>query len=308
MRKNLRFFSTVLLILPLMLYSSQLLSQISYANTYQASRTFVNIKKPNGGVFDPTDTIEVRYTILVPQSPQPVGGSGAAQVRNILKSAQIIDTLPPNVNFVPGSMRITTNEGILYKGAFTDGADVDQGTYTVIGANRIVNIRARPFTGVGTDTLSGGTWRWNGSAWTYNNNATPPQFSNNSFGMITYRVAINAGYGQFLTFNRSSLWFRGTADLTVQPKFRFATSVIAIFQSPGLCNSGLSLSNVFETNGSFGTGKPRNRGTASPIVPTGAIGYTFINSAANSPNDGFYSIVNNSSDAGSSNTSFNGTF
>lgn len=308
MRKNLRIFSTVLLFLPAMLYCSQLFSQITYVNNYQASRTFANITKPNGGVFDPTDTIEVRYTILVPQSPQPTGGSGAAQVRHILKSAQIIDTLPANVNFVPGSMRITTNEGILYKGAFTDGADADQGTYSVIGANRIVNIRARPFTGVGTDTLSGGTWRWTGSAWTYNNNATPPQFSNNSFGMITYRVAVNAAYGQFLTFNRSRLWFRGTTDFSVQPKFRFATNVIAIFQSPGLCNSGLALSNVFETNGSFGTGKPRNRGTASPIVPTGAIGYTFINAAANNPNDGFYSVVNNSSDAGSSNTSFNGTF
>jgi trimeric autotransporter adhesin len=290
------------------LCSNHAAAQIVYANTYQVSRTFVNISKPNGGVFDPNDTIEVRYTILVPQSPQPSGGSGAAQTRHILKSAQIVDTLPANVTFIPGSMRITTNEGILYKGAFTDGPDTDQGTYAALGPNRIVNIRARPFTGMGTDTLSGGTWRWNGSAWQYNGDATPPRFSNNSFGMITYRVRVNAAYGQFLTFDRGSLWFRGVADATVQPKFRFARSVIAVFQSPGLCSSGLALSNVFETNGSFGSGKPRNRATASPIVPTGAIGYNFVAANANSPNDGNYAIVNNSSDAGSSNTSFNGTF
>jgi trimeric autotransporter adhesin len=308
MRRNVRIFSTVVFLLPMMLYSSELFSQINYANNYQISRTFINVKKPTGGVFDPTDTIEVRYTILVPQSPQPVGGSGAAQIRNILKSAQIIDTLPTNVNFVPGSLRITTNEGILYKGPFTDAADIDQGNYGVFGVNRIVNVRARPFSGVGTDTLSGGTWRWNGSAWQYNNNATPPRFSNNSFGMITYRVAINAAYGQFITFDKCGLWFRGTADASPVPKFRFPRSVIAIFQSPGTCNSGLALSNVFETNGSFGTGKPRNRGTASPIVPGGAIGYNFVTADGGNPNDGSYAIVNNSSDAGSSNTSFNGTF
>lgn len=299
---------TALTFSALLLLKQYTRAQIVYVNNYQVARTFVNVSKPSGGVFDPGDTIEVRYTILVPQSPQPVGGSGAAQTRYILKSAQIIDTIPTNVNFLPGSMRITTNEGILYKGAFTDGADADQGTYAVVGANRIVTIRARPATGVTTDTLSGGTWRYASGAWTYNNNATPPRFSNNSFGMITYRVVVNAAYGQFLTFNRSSLWFRGTADGSIQSKYRFPRSVIAVFQSPGLCSNGLSLSNVFENNGTFGTGKPRNRGSASTIVPGGALGYNFVTADANNPNDGSYAIVNNSSDAGSSNTSFNGTF
>ncbi len=308
MGKNLpalfRWFFTALLLCSFG-YSS---AQITYINSYQVARTFINVNKPNGGVFDPGDTIEVRYTILVPQSPQPSGGSGAAQTRFILKSAQIIDTLPANVNYVPGSMRIKTNEGILYKGPFSEIVDADQGNYISAGGNNIVNIRARPFTGVGTDTLSGGTWRWNGTAWQFNNNATPPRFSNNSFGMITYRVAVAAPYGQYLTFNRSSLWFRGTADLAPVSKFRFPRSVIAVFQSPGLCSSGLALSNIFETNGTFGTGKPRNRGAASPIVPGGALGYNFVTADANNPNDGSYAIVNNSSDAGSNNTSFNGRF
>jgi trimeric autotransporter adhesin len=283
-------------------------AQVTYTNSYQVARTFINVSKPNGGVFDPGDTIEVRYTILVPQSPQPVGGSGAAQIRYILKSAQIIDTLPTNVNYVNGSMRIKTNEGILYKGPFSENIDADQGNYTSGGGNNMVNIRARPLTGIGTDTLSGGTWRWNGSSWQFNGDATPPRFSNNSFGMITYRVVVNAAYGQYLTFNKSSLWFRGTADLVSLPKFRFPQSVIAVFQSPGLCSSGLALSNVFETNGTFGTGKPRNRGVASTIVPGGALGYNFVTADAGNPNDGSYAIVNNSSEAGSNNTSFNGKF
>ncbi len=307
MKKSLRnFFSLFCLCIILLHYKG--VSQITYVNSYQVSRTFNNITKPNGGVFDPTDTIEVRYTILVPQSPQPVGGSGAAQTRYILKSAFIRDTLPANVNYVPGSMTIRTNEGILYKGAFSDNTDADQGEYFTTGGNRIVTIRARPFTGVSTDTLSGGTWRWTGSAWQFNNNATPPRFSNNSFCMITYRVAVNAAYGQFIAFDKTSLWFRGVADAFVQAKFSFPRNVIAIFQSPGVCTNGLSLSNVFETNGTFGTGKPRNRGSASVIVPSGALGYNFVTADAGNPNDGNYAIVNNSSEAGSNNTSLNGKF
>ncbi|MEP6674483.1 MAG: T9SS type A sorting domain-containing protein [Ferruginibacter sp.] len=291
----------------LLFISSRLFSQITYTNLYTTARTFVNISKPSGGVFDPGDTIEVRYTILVNQSLQPVGGSGAAQIRNILKTAQIIDTLPFNVIYINSSLRILTNEGILYKGFFTENTDADQGEYTVTGPNKIVSIKARPI-GLTTDTLHGGTWKWTGAVWQYNNNATPPRFSNNSFGMITYRVRINAAYNQFITFNKASLWFRGIADAVPLSKFKFPQSVIAVFQSPGLCSNGLALSNVFETNGTFGNGKPQNRVTSSPIVPTGAIGYTFVPASANQPNDGFYSIVNNTSEAGSKDTTKNGLF
>ncbi len=308
MKKNLPYLFKTGLAAFLMLQSFQVSAQITYSNKYQTARTFINISKPNGGVFDPNDTIEVRYTILVSQSPQPAGGSGAAQVRNILKSAQIIDTLPSNVTYLTGSLKIQTNEGILYKGAFTEAVDADQGDYRVAGANNIVAIRARANAGAQLDTLHGGYWHWSGSAWVFNNNVTPPRFSNNSFCMITYRVKINAAYNQFITFNKAALWFRGIADAVPVMKFKFPQSVIAVFQSPGLCTNGLAISNIFETNGTFGTGKPQNRGAASPIVPTGGNGYTFITAGANSPNDGFYSIVNNTSEAGSTDTTKNGTF
>ncbi len=309
MKRRLRIFFIRSCVVVLLLVGNHVVNgQITVINSYQAARTFVNISKPNGGVFDPGDTIEIRYTILVPQSPQPSGGSGAAQTRYLLKSAQVIDTLPANVSYIPNSMCVRTNEGILYKGFFSAAVDADQGAYITMGGNNIISIGSRPSTGIGTDTLSGGTWRWNGSSWQFNNNATPPRFSNNSFGMITYRVRINAAYGQYLSFNRTSLWFRGVSDLVPLPKYRFPRNVIAIFQSPGLCTSGLALSNVFETNGTFGRAKPRNRGTTSPIVPTGAAGYTFVTANNNSPNDGSYAIVNNTSDAGSNNASFNGRF
>ena len=295
-------------LIAVLLLSTSTFSQITYTNLFTSARTFVNISKPLGGVFDPGDTIEVRYTILVNQSPQPLGGSGSPQIRNILKSAQLVDTLPANVIYLNGSLKILTNEGTLYMGAFSENTDADQGEYTVAGANKIVAIRARPTSGPTLDTLHGGTWKWTGAAWQYNNNATPPRFSNNSFGMITYRVKINAAYNQFITFNKASLWFRGIADAVPVSKYKFPQSVIAVFQSPGLCSNGLALSNVFENNGTFGTGKPQNRAAASPIVPSGAIGYTFVPASANQPNDGFYSIVNNTSEAGSKDTTKNGTF
>ncbi len=307
MKKALLHLSKRLPFILLILVNTNSFSQVTYTNNYQTARTFVNISKPNGGVFDPGDTIEIRYTILVNQSPQPAGGSGAAQVRNILKSAQIIDTLPSNVVYLNGSLKILTNEGILYRGAFTEAVDADPGDYRTAGVNNIVSVKARPNSGATLDTLHGGTWRYT-SSWTYNNNATPPRFSNNSFGMITYRVRINAAYNQFITFNKCGLWFRGIADAVALPKFKFPQNVIAVFQSPGLCTNGLALSNVFETNGTFGSAKPRNRAAASPIVPVGAIGYTFVPAATDQPNDGFYSVVNNTSDAGSKDTTKNGTF
>jgi trimeric autotransporter adhesin len=309
MKKSLRIFISLCILF--VIYSSHAgYGQITYVNNYRIERTFYNVSKPNGGVFDPNDTIEVRYTVLVPQSPAPSGGSGAPQTRHILKSAYIRDTLPANVNFVSGSMAIRTNEGLLYKGLFTDGIDSDQAEYIVFGGTRIVNIRARPLTGVGTDTLSGGTWSWNSgsSSWQFNGNPTPPRFASSSFCMITYRVTVNAAYGQFITYNRSSFGFRGTADAFPVGKYSFPRDVIAVFQSPGTCNSGLAISNVFENNGTFGTGKPRNRGVASPIVPAGPLGYTFVAGNNANPNDGSYAIMNNTSEAGSKDTTFNGRF
>ena len=289
----------------LCLYNSSY-SQITYSNNYIASRTFVNISKPSGGTFSPNDTIEVRYTIYLTQSPQPSGGGGAAQIRNILKSARIVDTLPANVTYVANSLRILTNEGVLYKGPFTTAVDGDQGDTIINGANKIISIRARPSTGAALDTLHGGIWAYISGSWQYQNDNSIPEWSNSPLSMITYRVKVSAAYGQFITFNRSALWFKGTADAGPVAKYLFPRSVIAVYQSSGLCNNGVDLSETFETNGTFGSGKPQNRGIASTIVPGGGLGYNFVSNNSSSPLDGNYSVVNNSSALGSKDTSFNG--
>ena len=290
----------------LSLFTSYCFSQISYSNNYTTSRTFVNVSKHSGGTFNPNDTIEVRYTIYLPQSPQPIGGGGASQVRNILKSAKLIDTLPTGVSYVYNSLRILTNEAVLYKGPFTAAADADQGDSTVSGTNRIITIRARPSTGPALDTLHGGFWDYHGGTWTFQNNTSIPKWSNAALCMITYRVKVTASYGQFLTFNKSALRFQGVADAAPVAKFLYPRSVIAVYQTTGLCSNGLDLSELFETNGSFGSGKVQNRATASTIIPGGGLGYNFVANAASNPVDGNYSVVNNSSALGSKDTTKNG--
>jgi hypothetical protein len=314
MRQPLPVFKSVLLLLFFSVGFCIAKSQTTInTNNYLVFRSFVNISKPGGGTFNPNDTIEVRYTILVPwYTPVPAGApSGPTRrLHNFLKAAQIIDTLPANVTFVndAGSggrhLRTATNEGVNYK-RFTDAADADQADYTVSGANRIVSIKARPATGPKLDTLSGGLYtRPNASSsYNYDYAATVPRLWNGSLVMLTYWVKVNAAYGQYITFNKSSLWFRGTADAAPVSKYRFTPSVVAVYQTDGLCTNGTDTSKIFESNGSFGFAKPKNRATASPIVPTGgANGYTFVNANANLPDDGTYSIVNNSSDSGSINT------
>ncbi len=309
LRTHLKLVCTAACICLQQFFSLPLSAQKTDTSFFQSSRTFVNISKPSGGVFEPGDMVEVRYTINVQQGSSSVsGGSGAKWYYNWLKGAEIKDTIPSYVSYNSNSLKILTNEGLLYQGAFTDAADGDQGSYTSSGGYNIVSIKARPNTGTTLDTLNGGEWRYNGS-WSFQSGTvTKPKFSKGALLMLTYRVTVTGSYGQFITFDKSNLWFKSSTDAAVVPKYQYPRSVVAIYQSPGLCSNGLSLSNVFETNGTFGSGKSRNRGSSSSIVPTGSAGYTFIAATTNQPNDGYYAIVNNTSEGGSSDTTYNGTF
>ena len=81
-------------------------------------KSFLNISKLNGGgTFNPGDTIEIRVTVAVKTQ-----GS-----RTIIDSLQVFDQVPLKTTYIIGSMRVTTNEGIRYKGPFTEVQDADWG-------------------------------------------------------------------------------------------------------------------------------------------------------------------------------------
>ncbi len=280
------------------------------SNTYVINRTFVNVSKPTGGTFNPNDTVEVRYTICVPSTYNMLPSSSlvvpgnASRFQNYLKSPQIIDSLPIGVSYVSGSLRTATNEGVTYR-SFTDVSDADQGSYTTSGGFNIINIKVRPSSGVSLDTLSGAVQTRTSAASVFSNtlsNPTPPFFWGAAIVEVIYRVKITAAYSQFINFNRGAFWYKQTiapADAATTAHYFFPQNVLAVYQSAGSCPNGIDTSHIFENNGTFGSGKPRNRGSASSIVPSGVYGYNFTASNIGQPNDGSYSIVNNSSDSGS---------
>jgi uncharacterized repeat protein (TIGR01451 family) len=87
-------------------------------NRVDVGKSYANISKLlTGGTFNPGDTIEVRVTIAV----KTVGTFTAVD------SVQVFDNVPAKTTYIPGSLRIATNQGLTYKGPFTEANDADQG-------------------------------------------------------------------------------------------------------------------------------------------------------------------------------------
>ena len=73
-------------------------------------KSYVNITKgATGGTIEPGDILEVRATFVV-------GGSG---VNDFVDSCAYFDVVPANTTYIPGSLAVLTNEGLVYK-TFTD--------------------------------------------------------------------------------------------------------------------------------------------------------------------------------------------
>ncbi len=80
-------------------------------------KSYVNITKgATGGTIEPGDILEVRATFVV-------GGSG---VNDFVDSCAYFDVIPANTTYIPGSLAILTNEGLVYK-TFTDALGDDAG-------------------------------------------------------------------------------------------------------------------------------------------------------------------------------------
>ncbi|HEX2534410.1 MAG TPA: hypothetical protein VHK69_11780, partial [Chitinophagaceae bacterium] len=81
------------------------------AQNIDFGKSFVNISKgQNGGTLEPGDTLEIRASFVV--------RSGTYD------SCAYMDVVPAGTAFVPGSIRVLTNEGKIYK-QFTDAPGDD---------------------------------------------------------------------------------------------------------------------------------------------------------------------------------------
>src|SRR5690348_6570622 len=243
------------------------------AQKLQLSYSYFNLtRNTGGGTTEPGDIIEIH---------------ALAYVKATSKSFYYLDTIPAGTTYVSNSMKLTTNEGVVFSGGgpFTDAPGDDRAMYNATpNAIRInlgkgyTNVTAANF----NSTAGGGTV----------STTDIPKFYGATLFIVTYQLLVTASYGDTI-FPTGNFHFDTTSG--INPKwYRFNYPGIKIQQNSALCSNYLGAS--FSAESSFGSGTTQNRG-AGATVP----GYTKVNIGANAPQDNYYSIVNNSSADGTTN-------
>ncbi len=246
------------------------------AQKVQTGKSYINVTKGNnGGTFEPGDTLEIRSTIAV-------GGSSK------ITSVRYNDTINNNFTYIPGSLKIITNEGLTFR-AFTDAANDDNGMFDPINKNIRINLGNTATNALNTlnSAATGGTINF----------SDKPSFYGRLCTMVAaYRIKINNTVPLNSFINLPGGAFRYT--LSTAQKASFNAYTIAIFKNTGSCSNFIGGNAILDNNGTFGSGNVQNR-VSSGIVP----GYTFNNFSSSSPNDGYYGICNNSSASGATDNS-----
>ncbi len=237
------------------------------ANRVDVGKSFANLSKlSSGGTFNPGDTVEIRVTIAVIRQ-----GSYTA-----LDSVQVFDQVPAKTTYIPGSMRVATNEGITYKGPFTEAADTDPGRN--IGGNIIINL------GNKANGTRGGRIR--------SDTSRPSFFGVHCIMMACYKVRINptAAYGDTIKV-AGSIRYKMVSPTTAWYSVSFPQYNIKLFANNGYCPQGSDVSAASDFGGTFGSGTAPNR-----AAPLGfATSYIKQNISTGQPQDYNYAIIKNSS-------------
>jgi len=247
------------------------------AQPVKFGKSYVNISKgTSGGTFEPGDTLEIRATIAV--------GEFATLTRFRVRYN---DTIPANTTYIAGTLRILTNEGMVFR-SYTDAASDDAGMFNSV--NNTLRINLGGFGGGGTAPgVVATTDAAAGNAGNIAHNSRPSFYGGVCIMSASYRIRVNTSntYGSIVQLTGGAFRYRETssgADL-VQA---FTPYRILLSENNGLCGNSIGANAVLDDNGTFGSGTTQNR-NLSTIVP----GYTFTNIAAGQPNDGSYGVVNN---------------
>jgi uncharacterized repeat protein (TIGR01451 family) len=240
-------------------------------------KSFINITRPNGGTIIPGDVLEIRVSVNV-------SNNGT----NRIFRARFNDTIPANLTYVAGSLKLLTNEGKQYA-AYTDAAGDDFGMYN--GTNKTIRIN------LGRDTASMPVSAVNSTAIDsstggYYNSATHRPRGNGMLVIVTYRVTVDASvaYNTIINYGSGAIRYRNqlssvaAVDYTNNPN---SLSFI-IYPNYGLCSNATGANNVNAGSGDFGSGTNLN-GTNPGTVP----GYNYVALAASNPQDGNYAVIKN---------------
>lgn len=235
----------------------------SYSQNIDFGKSYINVTKgTNGGTVEPGDVLEIRASIVV--------RSGTYD------SCGYFDAIPAGTSFIPGTIRVLTNEGKIYKQC-TDAYGDDAGW--ISGSNIRINL------GFNTSSAPATPFRRGRIV-----NTDRPNFGNSCIMIASFQVTVTAGYGSILNIGGGSMSYKRSFNpLTA---FTYPNRQVAVFSNYGICPNAVGANSIgAEFNGTFGSGKPRNRGTSANVPP----GYTYNTFTSGTPNDYYYGIPNNTS-------------
>ncbi len=229
-------------------------------------KSYLNITKgATGGTIEPGDILEVRATFVV--------GGGIAN--DYVDSCAYFDFIPANTTYVPGTLAILTNEGLVYK-TFTDISGDDAGSIT--GTNVRINLgfKSAP---TATATRRG----------RITHTDKPSFFGATCIMVATFRIKVTGAYGSQVNLGGGAIsYYPFGGSIT---SITFPTDSVMIFKNLGICPNSSNNTISSEFGGTFGSGKAKNRTPSSSISNN----YTYNVFGPNTPNDYYYNISNNTS-------------
>lgn len=266
------FFIGILLLFILHHFPAGLSAQNIFSYSYQ------NVTRNNGGgTLEKGDTIEVRALV---------------KVEVATPNFYYIDTIRPGTQYVNNSLRVITNEGLTFRGPFTNADNDDPGVYDVSGGNP----RLRVNLGVGAQNARASTAANRFGSTTGGGTVSPndkPKFYGKTLFVIAYRLVITANYNDII-YLTGNYYYDSVRNGTHKRNHRFNYAGIKVIQNQDLCTNFSSAS--FTAESDFGTGNIQNRPTGATVP-----GYNKVLLNANDPGDGNYAIANNTSANGTTN-------
>ena len=243
--------------------------------------SYVNVsKKTAGGVIEPGDTIEVRFTVN--------------HTSGTYTNLRFVDNVPAKTSMLVtsnDSIRIITNEGLTYKRYTPSGADADAAVYKASPAAGEFNIRlnvgfpsgaAPNKPTVQTNAATSANGQMNAAS-------DNPRGGGGLLFAISYRVKVTGVAGDTVKlFPAQFIYNNGVTDVTLT-----ASPFNILISNPlNLCANSIGLNNAVENGGTFGAGNTLNR-SYDLTTPIG--GYTFVPDVSpwSVVGDGRYAIVKN---------------
>ena len=253
---------TVLLVMTWFLANSQV--AVDYGKSY------INVTKGlNGGTVEPGDTLELRSTFVV----RCISGCPT-----FVDSCAYYDTVRAGTAYIPGSLAVLTNEGKVYK-AFTDAAGDDCGNITA--GNIRINLGFNPGAAPATAFRRG----------RIGNNHKPSYFGSSVILVVSFRVRVTSALGTQINTGGGRVTYQPTTSVTPL-SVDFPRNAVQVFTNYGICTNTVGVNALgTESNGTFGSGRPRNRGTSGNVPAT----YIYAPFTTGSPQDYYYGVANNTS-------------